>query len=536
MRLIRNLLILLLCVALVTPFDGSLAQDQEMTDEAAVSIALMPLDSRPCNTQYPALLAEAGGAALSLPPDEAMDDFLTGADTDARWTWLEEASASADQLVIFTNSLFCGGLIASRNSAAYDDVAADLERLQALCTAFKQEEGRSVTVVQVLPRLSPNQYDDDLAPYYGALTNYGKAWDEADAAGEAAPAQADGVPQAVLDEYCALHEKSADLAAALNSMAEDGTIDRLFISQDDGASACPANITFRDLSYVVADNTQLIHGVDELSMLLVSDLAADGLEATPVRLVYSDAADAERLYPYEPVSLGAMAAEKIALGGLTVDEDAADTLYVHTDTSDAAATEEAIAAAEEAGRFALADVAATNKADPALTETLLSPESLAALDAYAGWNTAGNSIGTVCAELRALAALDARWDSLSADAQQWAVTALYTFRAVRLAEDVCYMAESRNALTTAFLADGLSDATGAFVSEDARTEANARLSDTFAAYAETLAALFNGSHTLDLGSRQIGVTIADFSSSAVFPWARSFEIEVTPAMTLTLSE
>lgn len=531
MRQLWRFLSSVLVVLLVFPFPGT-----TLAGEAAApvgTIALMPLDSRPCNTQYPTLLAEAAGGAFLLPPEDAMDQFLTEADTDALWEWLEDAAAEAGHLVIFTNSLFCGGLIASRDSDAYDDVESDLARLRDLCSAFKEDPAHSITVVQVLPRLSPNQYDADFAPYYGALTAYGKAWDTADAAGEAAPQTADGVPQEVLAAYRALHEKSADLAYSLNRMAQEGLIDSLYISQDDGASACPANITFRDLSYVAAENTQCIHGVDELSMLLVSDLICGDMEATPVRLVYSDAADADRLYPYEPVSLAAMTAEKLALAGLTQDDSADATLYIHTDTSDAQATAEAIAAQDE-GWFGLADVAVTNRADPALAETLLSADSFDKIDGYAGWNTAGNSIGTVCAELRATAALDARWDSLSIEARLRAVQALYTFKAVRLGEDVCYMADLRQGLVEAFASEGYSDVTGAYVSTEAWDAANTRLSDAYAAYDASLAALFNGVHTLDLGSRTVSVTLADFSATAVFPWARSFEVQITPQMTCTI--
>lgn len=530
MRSLRILLILLLCMLL--PFSVLSGCARANLDEAPV-IALMPLDSRPCNTQYPALLAESTAATLLLPPEEAMDQFLEKADTEALWQWLENEAEAADEIVIFTNSLFCGGLIASRSSGAYDEVAANLERLEALCTHLQEDEHRQITVVQVLPRLSPNQFDDALFPYYDALTAYGEAWDIADVSGKSAPQNADGVPAEALAEYRALHEESANLAKALDAMAANGLIDHLIISQDDGAEHCPANITFRQLAER-AENTQLLHGADELAMLLVVNSAAAGLDASPVHLVYANETFKTQHYPYEATSLEEMLSQKLQLAGLMDDETASTTLYLHTDTTDAEATK--AAASNHDGLFGLADVALTNQADPALTETLLSNEGFEKIDAYAGWNTAGNSVGTVCAELRALAVLDARWDTLSKEAQTNTVQALYTFRAARLGEDVCYMAGIRSDLQQDLAADNLQDHTSAFTDHAAWEGANTRLADRYATYNDQLAALFNNTHTLTLGEHKIPVTITDFASTATFPWPRSFEVKIDATMTVTIDD
>lgn len=526
---LRSLIILILCALLPL---ATLSGCAEKSLDPAPLVALMPLDSRPCNTQYPALLAESTSATLALPPEDAMDNFLDPADTTVLWSWLEEQAETADHLIIFTNSLFCGGLIASRESGAYDQNAENLERLEALCNSFKaREDARSITVVQVLPRLSPNQFDDALFPYYDALTDYGEAWDAADQAGEAAPEAADGVPADALAEYQRLHKESAALAKSLDALTAEGLIDQLLVSQDDGAEYCPANITFRSLADH-AENTQLIYGADELSMLLVANLSAAGLDASPVRIVYSDDADRSRIYPYEAASLEEMTAQKLTLGGATAGDDADATLYIHTDSSDASTTLSAVS--DHDGLFALADVAQTNQADAALTAALLSRENFDAIDTYAGWNTAGNAIGTAIATLRTMDTLDARWDDLSAEARTAAVQALYEFRAVRYGEDVCYMAELRNDLQSEFLAENLQDYTAAFADDAAWQTANSELSAAYTPYNSQLTTLFNGSHILHLRTRDISVQIADFASQATFPWPRSFEVRIDVEMDVSV--
>lgn len=186
------------------------------------------------------------------------------------------------------------------------------------------------------------------------------------------------------------------------------------------------------------------------------------------------------------------------------------------------------------GLFALADVAQTNQADPALADALLSPENASALDAYAGWNTAGNTIGTTIATLRAMDTLDARWDDLSADARKNAVRALYTFRAIRLAEDICYMAQIRPDLQQQLALVDIQDHTSAFADSTAWQKANTQLQQTYTPYNTQLATLFNGAHTLRLTNHTIPVQITNFASQATFPWPRSFEVRIDVEMDVSV--
>ena len=550
MKRLRHAVCWILCAALLCtglsgcemPSLSALGGSSSAAAESSVSgtrttIALMPLDSRPCNTQYPQLLTQAAGATLVMPSAASMDTFLNEADTAALWTWLEDAAKSADHLVIFTNSLFCGGLIASRSSGAYDDLSENMERLQALCDTFKEERGHTITVVQVLPRLKPNQYDTDLYPYGNALTAYGKAWDEADINGEEAPESADEVPDEVLSEYRTLHERSAELAEQLNTMAAEGRIDSLIISQDDGDVRCPANVTFRSLKKHKAETTRLVHGADELAMLLTTQLATRDLEASPAHIVYSSDAIKKEHYPYESTSLQNITAQKVALSGLRSGDETSDyTLYIHGDTDDSAKTLDLIS--EHEGVLGIADVSTSNQADPELVDTLLSAEGFEAVDAYAGWNTAGNAVGTVCAMLRVYAYLDANWDELPAEMQLTAAKALYAFRAIRLGEDVCYMADLREDLQEALIEAELCDDTSASAFSDDTTweAANARLEEAYDSTAAKLQALLDGTHTLHLGSHAPRFTIQDFSSSVSFPWARAFEIRIDPQMAIAAAD
>jgi hypothetical protein len=491
-------------------------------DQAPLRLALVPLDSRPCNTQYPLLLNQAAGASLETPPQTLLGDLTAPADSDALLRWLDEQD-QADEVILFANTLLNGGLVASRQAQAYEGTD---DRLEALADYCRSHESVRITVVDILPRLIPSQFDPVLAPYADALRDYGMAWDGADAAGEEIAAPAD-IPADALETYRALQEAGRDQALALNDLADQGLIDRLIVSADDGAAHCPANITFRALEKDRASATTTARGADELTMLLVAQACAShaDLAPTPVRLVWSDPEAADRVYPYESQTAAAIVEEKMALAGLTPDDSASRTLYIHADSADAPTTLAAIR--DNADCLALADIAQTNRGDAQLQEVLLDPIMADAVTFYAGWNTAGNSIGTVCAALRIADLADHQ--DLSDTQEQDVFRALESFRALRLGEDQLWMASLAPGLQEEFMSAGLCDTYTVFASASAARTAQRRLDAAWTSQNDRLAACMNTNHILTLGDRTLAGDIKGFSSAVAFPWNRAFEIRLTPS-------
>ena len=100
----RNILIMLLCAALVITGLAGCGASREKTP-----VALMPLDSRPCNTQYPAFLADSVNVQLSMPNENSMDRFTTDADREALWQWLENEGTKSKHLIILPIPSFAVG-------------------------------------------------------------------------------------------------------------------------------------------------------------------------------------------------------------------------------------------------------------------------------------------------------------------------------------------------------------------------------------------------------------------------------------------
>ena len=184
-------------------------------------------------------------------------------------------------------------------------------------------------MVSILPRLKPSQFDSALWPYEEALTAWGQAWDQAAAAGEAAPPWPEGVPAEAGEAYQALFAQSRLLAESLASLAEDGVLDQVIIGQDDAEKWCPSNIIYRALKAQENENLTLIHGADELSMLLVARAVNPAPEAG-VNIIYTNPDKVLDIYPYEAAPLAEMAADKLALAGLRQDPEAPCTCLLYT--------------------------------------------------------------------------------------------------------------------------------------------------------------------------------------------------------------
>lgn len=146
----------------------------------------------------------------------------------------------------------------------------------------------------------------------------------------------------------------------------------------------------------------------------------------------------------------------------------------------------------------LADIAFTNKADTGLLAAVGVNELYRSVDVYAGWNTAGNSTGTVLAHTVLLDALKQRFAG-----NKKGLAVHQEFQAVRIIEDYLYQGLIRDKFNEWAQREGIdTDDFG-----PRWDEANRKLHELLA---PLLAELSYTGYT------------------AVFPWPRSFEIRVIP--------
>ncbi len=81
-----------------------------------MNIGLIPLDKRPVNTRYPAMIAEIAEAHIVLPPAEILSAWRRPADSAALAEWLQGMVPTLDGLIVSCEMFGYGSLIAARTS------------------------------------------------------------------------------------------------------------------------------------------------------------------------------------------------------------------------------------------------------------------------------------------------------------------------------------------------------------------------------------------------------------------------------------
>lgn len=435
-------------------------------------ILLMPLDERPVNTALPRAIAALAGAALILPPRELLPTQRDGADTGALQAWLRDnvTDSDVDAVVLSLDMLVHGGLIASRTSP--DPAHVVLERVDALRHLKTARPHLPVHVVSLIMRAS-NSYDAGEEPEYWAtygreLHAYGGHAHRrflAGISGDSATAsrQPSPVPADVLLDFERRRLRNHMVNLASLELASSGAVDTLVVTSDDTAVHSAGSVEQQWLEHWAAALPEgapvsLYPGADEVGSILLARALNTGGTPVTFEIVCPDNAGLERIAPYENSPTGRMAQRQVAAAGAarvgsTGTSDVS--LVIHppdvsgfdwcrtdempADTRPVDQTVAAIRDAHEQGRrVALADVRYVNGADPVLVEALRREGLLLGLTAYGGWNTAGNSVGSVVAAAVAQV-IATRRGHLDDDAR---MALLLT----RLVEDYAYQAVLRTEL------------------------------------------------------------------------------------------
>ncbi|GAA4831161.1 DUF4127 family protein [Kitasatospora terrestris] len=397
-------------------------------------IALVPLDERPACAELPRLVAAVAGVALVTPPAEAMPALRRAGSPDALAAWL--TGLEADAVVVSLETLGHGGLIASRTRpASVASVTAAWAPLRDL--ASRGVAVHAVTLITRTPDSSDAMEEPDYwDPHGPALHRLSASLHRAagDHAAVAAVLEAservDGVPAEIRADFLSRRVRNHAVNTAALELVADGTLRSLVVGADDTAEHGLATAELRWLDTWTAwlglgERVSVRPGADEACTVLLARTLLDvlGAQAPTVRIEAVDPAGLRRVAAYENVPVATTATRQLqACGAVVRDDDPDVVLLVHTpdgagdwavappvatDPAPARALAERAATLLAAGQaVAVADCAQPNGADPQLVEALAEAGVLEHLTAYAGWNTAGNTLGTVAAH--AVAAVAAR--------------------------------------------------------------------------------------------------------------------------------
>jgi hypothetical protein len=492
-------------------------------------IAFVPLDDRPVTRQLPQMLGQIAGIQVVEPQGKLLGNYLNFGQPDAIIAWLNGSQArSADSVVVSTDMLAYGGLVASRvPGVSYADAYFRLQELRTLRRLHPNGWiGAFGTIMRLaptgVPALGPAANFFAAYPTWEYLQQYANLHDPllpSEAATAAHLRQLIG--DATLQAY--LNTRARNLAVDLLAvkLAGEHQIDDLVLGQDD---AGPVGLHLKDVAALksavqqsgLQDRVAIEPGADELGMAMVAQGIARSVRWTPrVQVRYSRPDGGAYNDPLEYAPIDVAIGSLISLcGAQRVDTQPDIVLYVRVPKSTAAQDDallSAMQADERAGvSVAFADLTfLTNEfTDQArFAEQLLGTGVASRLDAYSSWNTNANTVGTAIAEAVAAGA-GRRAGTYDALAHKE-----FTFN--RILDDYAFHDYVRPLLNEALNAQGITDHTYLLPEQAAPIAAINR------------AALWNRGEQI-LAQLDPGYHIA--AMNVTLPWNRTFETEIDAAL------
>ncbi|MFM7294293.1 MAG: DUF4127 family protein [Burkholderiales bacterium] len=396
-------------------------------------LALLPVDARPVVRAQVVQLAKAGGIELVVPPVSTLGHFREPADRDVLADWLRAQASNVQGFVVSLDMLIYGGLVPSRFIAdSKESLLARLDVLRQLKQAFLH---KPIYAFLATMRISNNNVNDEEKPYWDQYGELIWRWsyysDQYQVTGDAeanvqAIAAINRIPEAIRDDYLATRARNFAVTCAVLDLVGYEGINGLVLPQDDTARYGFNIAERRELEALVATKKKanwvcIYPGADEVAHTLVAHVANDVWVNAPLKVcvTYSDPDHVRRLvarYEDRPVT-ASLAAQLAAVDAVVVDDiDSTDLLLaVHTQgpaqgdwamkialpsaSSINGAWLANLRAVHQSGKpIAVLDLAYANGGDPVLMEQLPAYVPFSELAAYAGWNTASNSIGSLLAQ------------------------------------------------------------------------------------------------------------------------------------------
>lgn len=513
-------------------------------------IVLVPLDGRPPCRQFVIDAGHIGAFDVNVPPSALQDYYSMPGDTAGMRTWLKEQLPGSHAAIISIDQLLYGGLLAARERELGP---GDLETLTAFLREIHQANPDiPIYAFSILPRLSPQDTIDGYAERrdimkYSRLVGKKAAGLPVD--DEEIKKLAESIPPKSLETYLAHFEKNKLLNERLAELAAEGVLSRLILGQDDGEEYGIPNIEKADIVSFLHDRNIpeervfLTHGADEIALTILAEIKCRDTGFRPkVFTAYNCEKTARMVMPYMAVTMSASAEEKLRMLNalpVSLQEDADFSLFLSANDWEEDTLGSRLPSAKQLKRLtaegkkaAVVDLTRHFSAEEALLPILLREHtSLNSFIAYAGWNTASNSIGTALAQsilfLARQKEVQTKGEALALS--QYNLTFLHN----RYLEDFYYLKEIIDKVNQSLKRVGYRNTADLDLEHNALW-ANAMLQTAIREQTDvfrespSVAAPFS----IDTPDGPALLRIRDLSVYAAYPWPRTFEIHLqsSPAL------
>jgi hypothetical protein len=391
-------------------------------------IALLPLDNRPPNYLFPAQLAQIANVELLLPPRDFLGNLHRGAQRDSLERWLLQLP-EVDALIVAIDTFAFGGLAQSRqlNESCEEAIA----HLKVLLQWREQRPQVPLYAFNVLMRLGITMDSDAVSIDHFNLQRYSRLADEAAhfdsdyLRKQLADVTAQIEPK-VLSDYLSTRQRNHLINQEMIRWLANGTFDFLSLTQEDcaefGLHRGEQKVLLELIDELhLQEKTSLHPGTDEAGMILLARLLNTKSTFT---VHWSERSGASQIPPFEDRPFGETLALQLRAANCCNAEANADfELFINAPVSYSRQQQTAEQeqqhqeqmhqfvmqiknSLEQNRRAAVCDAAFPNGADDALMKLLDEQNLLGKLSAFAAWNTASNTLGTVIAQCAAFAGGD----------------------------------------------------------------------------------------------------------------------------------
>lgn len=376
-------------------------------------IILIPLDGRPAAGQFAQMIGAINDSEVIIPPYELLGRFTNPGKVDKIFEWLEAQDLKdVGTIVASADMIAYGGLIASRvNETSVDVATTRLKRLIEL--KKKGPEHLKLFVFATTMRLTPTA-TIQAASYRMNLAKYEEIKDRYERTGDPTLPQKlanlrKKVPQSEIFKYERTRFRNHEVQKALIRLCINPYIDFLIMGQDDAKPDGPQiqeNERLRKLvsQFRLSSKILFCEGIDQHANILVSRAILEQRNWTPkIRVVYSDPDGRSQFAMYESKTVEESLGDQIKASGAEMVSDGEEfdySLYLNTPKRSPESFQDFLAnlksEVDQGFPVAVADVNFTpnGSSDALLFDALMENRRAHKLLAFAGWNTAGNTMGT----------------------------------------------------------------------------------------------------------------------------------------------
>ena len=399
-------------------------------------ILYLPLDDRPCNLNYPQYLAQLrSDLNLIVPPRELLGWKKRSSPLEQLWAWTEAQFPACAAAIVSVEQWVYGGLLPSRlHQETAQELLSRWQHLMDLHQAHPQVSLYASTVIMRCPTYNSSEEEPDYYQDWGAaLFRYGWLAHKAQLGQLTAEEAADWsgrsslVPPDILADYQHRRATNRQVTQGVLASLHQGQLSTLCIPQDDAAvygfTALDQQQIRRDIAHLgLNDRVHLYPGADEVGCTLLARAYQEKASQSPTRFyVLHSTSDGPQIIPtYEDWPLEQSITAHIEAQGCqsVPTPEAADVILgvhspvlplreawdqpgdrepTHHHPEIVAFLDSLVNTIAAGKKVALADLAYTNGGDTALIQALDRAQQLDKLVAYGGWNTCGNTLGTVLA-------------------------------------------------------------------------------------------------------------------------------------------